>query len=172
MQLEALHKLSYGMYIVSSINGEKNNGQIANTVFQITSEPAQIAVSINRQNFTHEFISSSKVFSVSILDQNTPMTLIGRFGFKSGRTVDKFNEVKFTKGKTGSPLVTDNTIGAIECEVVNSIDCGTHTIFIGKVVDANIIASGEPMTYAYYHEVKKGLSPKTAPTYQGGNKNG
>ncbi len=165
MDLKALYKLSYGLYIVSSVKDGKFNGQIANTVFQITAEPPTVAVSINKQNLTHEFIQSSKVFAVSILAKETPISFIGQFGFKSGRDVDKFANVNFKKGETGAPIVTDNTLAYVEVEVIKSVDVGTHTLFIGKIVNAETLSNGEPMTYAYYHEVKNGKSPKTAPTY-------
>lgn len=165
MKLEALWKLSYGMYVVSSIDGEELNGQIANTVFQITSEPPTIAVSINKGNLTHEFIKQSKVFSVSILSVEADMKLIGHFGFKSGRGFNKFENMNYKSGITGAPIVMENTIGCLEAEVTDSLDVGTHTVFIGKVVDAEILSNLEPMTYAYYHKIKGGKSPKTAPTY-------
>lgn len=165
MNPKALHKISYGLYVISSKRGDKFNGQIANTVFQITSEPPTIAVSINKQNLTHEYIQESKVFTVSILSKETPMKFIGRFGFKSGKELDKFKNVNYKVGVTGAPLVLENIVGYLEAEVTKSLDAGTHTVFIGKIVDAEIIKDGEPMTYAYYHEIKKGTAPKTAPTY-------
>lgn len=165
MNSKTLYKISYGLYVVSSKKGERLNGQIANTVFQITAEPPVIAVCINKQNLTHQFIQESKVFAASILSKETPMRFIGHFGFKSGRDLDKFEDLDYKIGVTGAPLVLENCIGYIEAEVVNSVDVGTHTIFIGKVVDAQIIKDEEPMTYAYYHQVKGGISPKTAPTY-------
>jgi len=165
MKLEALWKLSYGMYVVSSMDGEELNGQIANTVFQITSEPPTIAVSINKGNLTHEFIEQSKVFSVSILSVEADMKLIGHFGFKSGRGFNKFENMNYKSGITGAPIVMENTIGCLEAEVIDSLDVGTHTVFIGKVVDAGILSNLEPMTYAYYRKIKGGRSPKTAPTY-------
>lgn len=165
MNPKTLHKISYGVYVVSSKRGEKLNGQIANTVFQITADPPTITVSINKQNLTHEFIEKSKVFVVSVLSQETPMKFIGRFGFKSGRDLDKFKDVNYKVGITGAPIVLENTIGYLEVEVVNSMDVGTHTVFVGKIVDAEIIREGEPMTYSYYHQIKGGRSPKTAPTY-------
>lgn len=172
MDMKALHKISYGMYIVCSKKGEKANGQIANTVFQITAEPATIAISINKQNFTHECISESKKFTVSVLTTEAPMTFIGAFGFKSGRNLDKFQNVKSMNGITGIPMVLDYTLACIEAEMISSLDCGTHTLFLGKIVDAKITdESAEPMSYAYYHTVKGGKSPKTAPTYIG-EKNG
>ena len=165
MNLETLCKISYGMYIICSKMGDKFNGQIANTVCQITAEPPTIAISINKQNLTHSYINESKVITVSILEQETPMKLIGLFGFRSGKEINKFQDVKYKIGITGVPIVLENTLAYIEAELINSIDVGTHTIFIGKVIETEKIKDGEPMTYAYYRIVKSGKSPKTAPTY-------
>jgi len=165
MNLKAVQKICYGLYIIGSKRDDKINGQIANTVFQITSDPPTIAVSINKQNLTGEYITASKVFTVSILSKEAPMTLIGNFGFKSGRDVDKFKDVKFEMGTTGAPVVLEYTVGYLDCEVIGTTDVGTHNIFIGKVVDCDTLSDAEPMTYAYYHEIKGGKSPKTAPTY-------
>ena len=167
MNPKALYSLSYGMYIVCSISGEKKNGQIANTLFQVTAEPLQIAVSINKENLTHEYIEKSGCFSVSVLSQDTPMKFIGNFGFKSGRDFDKFEDINYKIGKLGVPIVTDNSVAYMEAEVVDKIDAGTHTIFIGKVVDAEILNDDKPLTYEYYHKIKGGFSPKAAPTYSG-----
>lgn len=165
MNLKALHRLGYGLYIVSSKKGDRFNGQIANTVFQITAEPPTIAVSINKENLTHEFIKESKVLAVSILAHDTPLSFIGRFGFKSGRDTDKFDGVNHKAGETGAPVVTDNTLAYLEARVFQEVDVGTHTIFIGEVAGADIIGENEPMTYAYYHQVKRGTTPRTAPSY-------
>lgn len=167
MEPETFHKLSYGMYIVSSKKDKRFNGQIANTVFQITSKPPTIAVSINKDNLTHDFILESKLFSVSILSIETPMKFIGRFGFKSGREIDKFENIDYKIGTTGTPIVLENSIGYLEAEVINTRDEGTHVVFVGKVVDAQILKDGKPMTYAYYREIKGGKAPKAAPTYIG-----
>jgi rubredoxin/flavin reductase (DIM6/NTAB) family NADH-FMN oxidoreductase RutF len=166
MDTRALWLCSYGLYVVSSKKGDRLNGQIANTVFQVTAEPPTIVVSINRSNLTHEFVSASKVFSASILSAEAPMPFIGKWGFKSGREGDKFKDTEFRIGKTGAPLVLDYSLGFIEAEVISSLDVGTHTVFVGKVVDSGVLGEGEPMTYAYYHEVKKGKTPKAAATYQ------
>jgi len=165
MDKETLHKISYGLYIVSSKNDDRFNGQIANTVFQTTAEPPIMAVCINKKNLTHEFIKKSKIFTISILSEKTPMKFVGQFGFRSGRDLDKFKNINYKIGVNGAPIVLDNTIGYIECEVIGSMDAKSHTLFMGKVLDAEILNDGEPMTYAYYHEVKGGKSPKTAPTY-------
>jgi len=165
MDLKTLHKVSYGLYIICSKNNDKINGQIANVLFQITAEPPQLAISINKQNLTHEYIKKSKVFTASILSEKASMTLIGNFGFKSGKDIDKFKDINYKIGKTKAPIVTDGSLAFVEGKITDSIDCVTHTIFIGKIVDAEILSNDEPMTYAYYHICKGGVSPKTAPTY-------
>ena len=165
MNPEALHKISYGLYIVCSKNNDKINGQIVNTLFQVTANPPKIAVSINKKNLTHEYIENSKYFTASILSEETPLKFIGRFGFKSGRDIDKFEDIKYHLNKQGIPIIIDYTLAYIEVKVLDSIDAGTHTIFIGKVEDAEILNENSPMTYEYYHKVKGGYSPKTAPTY-------
>ena len=165
MNPKALHKISYGLYIVCSKYDNKKNGQIANAIFQVTSEPQTVAISINKQNLTHEYIDKSKIFTVSVLSRDTPMKLIGNFGFRSGRDINKFQDIKFKLSKSNVPLILDYTTACFEAKVINKIDVGTHTIFIGKVVEAEMLSDAKPMTYEYYHEVKGGYSPKTAPTY-------
>ncbi len=165
MDKKALYEISYGMYVVSSKKEVKLNGQIANAVLQVTAEPAQISVCINKDNLTHQFIRESRVFTVSILEQDVPMEFIGHFGFKSGKEIEKFKGIDYKLGITGAPVVIQNCLGYLECEVTNSMDAGTHTVFIGKVVEDQVTRDGQPMTYFYYHQVKKGKSPKNAPTY-------
>ena len=165
MNLKALHNLSYGLYVVASEKQGKLNAQIANTVVQVTSEPPTIAVCINKQNLTHEFITESKVFVASVLSQDTPLSFIGHFGFKSGREIDKLKDVNYKLGEAKAPIVLDHSLAYLEARVINQLDVGTHTIFIGELVGADVLREGEPMTYAYYHQVKGGSTPKTAPSY-------
>mgnify|MGYP001112392442 CR=1 FL=1 len=165
LNTKALYKLSYGLYVVGSRKGDRLNAQIANTVFQITSEPPTIAVSINKQNLTHEFIMESKVFTASVISHDAPLSFIGHFGFKSGRDMDKFEGINYKLGQTKAPIILDHTLAYLEAKVVNQIDVGTHTIFIGELAGADVMKEGEPMTYAYYHQVKRGTTPKTAPSY-------
>jgi flavin reductase (DIM6/NTAB) family NADH-FMN oxidoreductase RutF/rubredoxin len=165
MDRVALQKCSYGVYVVCAKKDGKFNGQIVNTVFQITSEPPIVSVSINKQNLTHEYIQAGKVFTVSVLSEEAPMPFIGHFGFKSGREIDKLATVEHKIGVTGAPIVVENSLSYLECEVVGSMDVGTHTVFVGKIVAAEVLAEGTPMTYEYYHKIKGGKSPKNAPTY-------
>jgi flavin reductase (DIM6/NTAB) family NADH-FMN oxidoreductase RutF/rubredoxin len=165
MNPKAIQKLGYGLYVVCSKKENKFNGQIANTIFQVCSEPPVIAVAINRQNLTHEFIAQSKVFTGSILSQEAPLSFIGHFGFKSGRQVDKFENVHYKLGETLVPIVLDHTLAYLEAKVFNQLEVGTHTIFLGEIVEGEVVKEGDPMTYAYYHQVKRGTTPKSAPSY-------
>jgi len=165
MDNSALFKSGYGVYIVAASDGSKINGQIANTVFQITSEPPTVAISINKNNLTHQYLEKSSKFAVSVLSEEAPMTFIGNFGFKSGREINKFETCKYKIGITGSPIVLDYSVAYLEFEVISKLDVGTHTVYIGKLIDADNLGAETPMTYAYYHLVRKGKSPKNAPTY-------
>ena len=158
--------LSYGLYIVASMDEGRLNGQVVNTVIQVTSEPPRVAVIINKKNLTHEFILNSKVFSASVLEESTPMIFLGPFGFRSGRDVDKLSKVDFKEGITGCPLISEHALSVLEAEVIDQIDLGTHTVFIGNVVSSEILKKGSPLTYQYYHQVLKGKSPPNAPTYE------
>jgi len=161
-----LYKISYGLYVISSINNDnKFNGQIANTLIQVTSQPAQVTVTLHKENLTHKYIMESNVFSASILSQATDMEFIGKFGFKTGHNIDKFNDIEYMTGKTGTPIVLANTIAYLDAKVIGKLDVGTHTIFLGKVENTGMVSDHEAMTYAYYHQIKGGKSPKNAPTY-------
>lgn len=162
---KVLQKFSYGLYLVTSGNGKEQNGQVANSVFQVTSDPPQIVLSINKKNLTHEYLERYRVFAVSILSRETPMTFIGRFGFRCGRDFAKLEGVQWETGVTGAPVVLEHSVACVEGKIVGLHDCGTHTLFVGRVEDGKMLAEGEPMTYDYYHRIKGGTSPKTAPTY-------
>jgi flavin reductase (DIM6/NTAB) family NADH-FMN oxidoreductase RutF/rubredoxin len=166
LDLESLFNLSYGMCIISSKKDGNFNGCIVNTVFQITPEPPMIAVSVNRQNLTHKYITESKVFVISVLAEVAPLEFIGKFGFRTGGDTDKFQDVNYKLGIVGAPVILDNTVGFIEAEVTNAIDVDTHTLFIGRITACQTIdESIMPMTYNYYRDVKGGRTPRTAATY-------
>ena len=137
LDMKALFSITYGMYIVSTEAEGKLNGQIANAVMQITGDPVCVTTCLNKANLTTEMIQKSGFFAVSILELDVPMTFLGQFGFKSGRDIDKFENVKLD----------------------------THVLFVGNVVASKFIKEATPLTYADYHQIKKGKSPKTAPTF-------
>ena len=128
MDLKALYLCSYGLYVVSSKSDGKFNGQIVNTVFQVTAEPPKIAVSVNKENLTHQYLAKSRVFTASILSTEAPMAFIGTWGFKSGRDIDKFKDAGFKIGATGAPILLDYTLAYLEAEVEQAIDVGTHAV--------------------------------------------
>ena len=166
LDIESLFNLSYGMCIISSKNGNDLSGCIVNTAFQITPEPPMIAVSVNRQNLTHEYITKSKVFVISILAEATPLDFMGKFGFRSGRDTDKFQGIAYRLSSAGAPIVLDNAVGFVAAEVTNAIDVETHTLFIARITDcATIDETKIPMTYNYYRDIKGGRTPRTAATY-------
>lgn len=160
---QSLNCISYGLYIVTTADEAQKNGLIVNTAFQVSADPAQIAVCVCKNSFTHQLIEKSRVFAVMPLEQQTPMVFIGNFGFRTGRTYDKFAKVTFTRGQTGVPIVTEHTLASIESRVLQMVDVGTHTLFIGDVVSGQILKpQGIPLTYEYYHTVIKGKTPPGA----------
>ena len=166
INIEALFKVSYGLYIVCSGDDKQGNGFISNTVFQVTASPPRFASCCNKDNYTAEFIEKTGAFSVSVLHQDAPADVFGRFGYKSGRDTDKLEGMRVQYGETGVPIVLDEAIAYLECKVVQTHDVGTHWLFIGELVHSDILDdSMEPMTYLHYRQVKKGLAPKNAPTY-------
>jgi flavin reductase (DIM6/NTAB) family NADH-FMN oxidoreductase RutF/rubredoxin len=158
--------LSYGLYVVTAASEGKANGQIANTVMQVCADPPRVAVCIHKDNLTHQYIRQGRAYGVSVLGEDVPMTFIGLFGFKSGRDADKMNQCNWEEGPTGVPLVTDHALSVLDARVIGEADAGTHTLFIGEVVSGRKLRDGVPLTYAAYHELKKGKSPKHAPTYR------
>ncbi|MGC8660172.1 MAG: flavin reductase family protein [Desulfomonilaceae bacterium] len=162
---DVFRDVSYGLYLVSARAGDRINGQIVNTVIQVTSTPPCFAVIINRKNYTHELISIGKVFGVSVLKDSTPFPFIGLFGFRSGRDVNKFENVEYVEGVTGCPLVSANTLGVMEVKLMQHLEVGTHTVFIGEVISSRSITQGRPLTYEYYHLNLKGKTSQNAPTF-------
>ena len=165
MKYRAFHKLSYGLYIVATeLDGDKA-GFIGNTVFQITSEPAKIAISCHKKNRTTDKILQSKIFSVSVLNKESSTSLIGKFGFMSGEDIDKFRNVDYIISKTGAPIVLDSAVAWFDCKVVDTIDEGSHILIIGEVLESDLISEDDSLTYKYYREKYKMLSPKNSPTF-------
>lgn len=163
MNNNVFRNLSYGVYIVScKING-RYTGCTVNSIMQITSSPAIIAISVNHNNYTHMCINEANKFAVSILSEKSNPLTIGTFGFRSGKDVNKFDIIQYNL-IDDLPIVKD-ACGYLICNVINKIETLTHTVFIADVVNGDILDNNIPMTYSYYHNVIKGKSPKTAPTY-------
>ena len=155
--------VSYGMYLVSTKN-ETPSGCIINTLVQITSTNPLIAISLNKNNATHNEIVKSKRFAVSVLSEETNQEVIKTFGYFSSKDINKFDNVKYEE-KDNLPVVLEDISSYLICKVENIIDCETHDIFIGRVELTEKVSNKIPMTYKYYHENRKGTSPKNAPTF-------
>ncbi len=168
MDPKAFFKISYGLYLVCSRDGNNFNGHVSNTVFQVTADPPRFVVASHKDNLTTDYIVKSGLFSISVLQKDVDLDFLGPWGFKSGKSVDKFHNVQHFIGKTGVPVVTEKCVAYLECSLESQVDTGTHILFIGRAVDAQILDDRpQPLTYQYYRDVIKGLSPENSPTYTG-----
>ena len=164
MDSKIFRSMSYGVYVAGTMDGDRPTGCIVNSVMQITSSPATVAISVNHDNYTNGCIAKNGLFSFSILAEDSDPGLIGGFGFRSGKDVNKFDGVDHEMA-AGVPVVKDSC-GYVVCRVINTMETATHTVFLGEVIDGVVYEGNrKPMTYAYYHQVVKGKSPKNAPTY-------
>lgn len=164
MDSKIFRSMSYGVYVAGTMDGVRPTGCIVNSVMQITSSPATVAISVNHDNYTNGSIAKSGLFSFSILAEDSDPGLIGGFGFRSGKDVNKFDGVDHEMA-AGVPVVKDSC-GYVVCRVIHTMETATHTVFLGEVIDGVVYEGNrKPMTYAYYHQVVKGKSPKNAPTY-------
>lgn len=164
MNTNIFRSMSYGVYAVTAMDGERPTGCIANSIMQITSAPATVAVSMNHDNYTNQCIRKTGKFAFSILSEESDPGLIGGFGFRSGKDHDKFEGVAYEMA-AGMPVLKDSC-GYVVCKVIDTMETETHTIFLGEVIEGEVYEGmAEAMTYAYYHKVVKGKSPKNAPTY-------
>ena len=163
MDNQAMFKLSYGLFVLSAREGEKDNGCIINTAMQVTDNPKQLAVAVNKCNFTHDMILRTGVFALSVLTEKVPFAVFERFGFQSGREAEKFSDPARTA--RGIAYYADHTNAVFSCKVKETVDCGTHTLFIGEVEEATVLNEDPSVTYAYYFEH---IKPK--PKAEGGKK--
>lgn len=168
MDNRAFFQLSYGVYIVSAASGDALNGCVINTACQVTSAPARLSVTVNKDNLTCQMIRESGAFAVHALTEGASLPFIGRFGFQSGRDIRKFAGLEVTLDANGCPCLLDSPeVGAvISCKSIDSVDVGTHILFVGEVTDAVVTGYAPPMTYAHYHQVKKGVTPPKSSAYQ------
>ncbi len=155
---EALFKIGYGLYVITCSDGKgKDNGFISNTVSQVANSPERIAVSINKSNFSHDLIMGTGKLNVNCLTESAPFSIFEKFGFRSGKEVDKFAGDKKTRLQNGIVAITENVNATISLEVVKYVDLDSHGLFICKITGAFTISDEPSMTYAYYH---KNLKPK------------
>ena len=166
MDMTAFYKITYGLYIVSARCDGSDCGCIVNTLQQVTAEPPKLSVALSKSNLTESLIEQSGYFAAVALTQDADIRLIGTFGFKSGRNVDKFAAYPFERDENGVAYITQSVAARFSVKLTDKLDVGTHVILVGDVLNAEILSDAEPMSYAYYHLVKKGTTPKNAPSYQ------
>lgn len=152
MDLTAMYKLSYGLFVVTAREGDKDNGCITNTVMQQTTSPNRISVTINKDNYTHGMIKRTGVFNVSVLAENAKFDIFKHWGFQSGKNVDKTVGFTFYRTENGVIYVSEGTNALISAKVVQEVDLGTHTLFIADVTDCFSMDQTPSATYAYYHK--------------------
>ena len=157
LDLKALFKIGYGLYVVTTKNGVKDNGLIVNTVSQVADNPVKVAVSINKANFSHQTIKDTGILNVNFLTIDTPFEIFERFGFQSGKDADKFKGFKPMRSFNGLAVMPGYINGFISLCVEQYVDLGSHGLFICSVTEAEVISEREPITYSYYH---KNVKPK------------
>ncbi len=151
MNEKALFKLSYGIFVLTSKSGGKANGCIINTCNQVASSPARLAISVINGNYTCDLIRESGIFTLSVLDETTTFETIRHWGMQSGRTVDKMKGIELPTDINGIPYLSRSTCAVFSCRVTERMDLGSHTLFIGEIVDSRITGDGNAVTYADYH---------------------
>ena len=162
MDTNALFKIGYGLYVLTTNYENKDNGCIINTVMQISDSPLRISVTVNKLNLTHDMIKDSCVFNISCLTVDTPFEIFERFGYHSGRDIDKFNDFDNLVRTANNVLCVPQYSNAIiSCRVVKSIDFDTHTMFIAEVVDSKVLSDKESVTYQCYQDKIKPKPEKT-----------
>lgn len=155
-----MRNLSYGLFVCTAKDGEKDNGCIINTVTQIASTPNRISIAVNKANYTHDMILKTRKFNVSILSEAATFDTFKHFGFQSGRDVDKMADISFSRSANGLVYITDGCNGYISGDVYEAIDVGSHTLFLADVADGDVFGNIPSATYAYYFA---NIKPKPQP---------
>lgn len=151
MDAKALFRIEYGLYLVTTKKGSKDNGAILNAVIQVTDTPARVAVTVNKRGYTHELIRETGIFNLCALSEKTPFSVFQKFGMQSGRAADKLVGERACRSENGLCFLPDYTTAVISLRVAQSVELGTHTMFICDVADAMILSDEPTMTYSYYH---------------------
>lgn len=157
MDKTAMYKLTYGLFVLSARDGDKDNGCIINTAQQVTTAPNRITIAVNKQNYTHNMIQKTGQFNVSILDESAPFSIFERFGFQSGRNVNKLEGFEAGRTENGIVCLKEHASAVISAKVVSEMDLGSHTLFLADVTDAQVLSDVNPVTYGYY---QSNIKPK------------
>ena len=167
MDMTAFFSMSYGLYVVSAEADGQRAGCVINTATQVTATPPRLMVAVHKDNVTTGVIERAGAFTVTAIDKTADMPYIGNFGFRTSANFDKFEKYGCKTSAVGSPYSPEHACALFACRVVETVDAGTHLLFIGDVVDAQRLSEEEPLTYAYYHATLKGKTPPKASSYQG-----
>ena len=146
----AMYKLTYGLFVLTTTDGEKQNGCIVNTVSMITDNPKRITVYVNKANYSEELLRKTGVFNVSVLTESAPFDIFKRFGFASGRDTDKFDGIAVETSENGLYYLPDHTNAVLSAKVVDCYDYGTHTLFVAEVTEGKTLSDEKSVTYEYY----------------------
>ena len=165
IDLTALFRLGYGLYVVTCHDGNKDNGLILNSVMQVTNTPNRVAVAINKQNYSHDVIKAAGIMNVNCLTVNTPFDVFKHFGFSSGRDVDKFAACEPPHSQNGLIYLPRYCNAFLSLKVEQYVDLDTHGMFICTVTEAEVLSNEESVTYAYYQE---NIKPKPQPAKKKG----
>ncbi len=157
MDKKALYSLSYGVFMLGTRSGDKKNGCITNTCFQTANDPVRVAVSVINANYSCDLIKESGLFTLSVLSENVSFETIKHFGMQSGRSVDKLADISLPEDAAGVPYMGWSACAVLSCKVLQSIDLGSHTLFVAEVTDAKSLSDDAPLTYAYY---QSNIKPK------------
>lgn len=166
MNNKAFYSLSYGLYIVSAKDGAQNCACVVNTLQQVTAAPAQLSVTVNKDNCTARAIEKSGTFCATVIAQDISLETIGKFGFKSSADINKFECEDTALDCNGVPYLTQSMTAQYSCRVTSQTDVGSHITFVGEVVAAEVLSQEPVLTYAYYQTTKNGGTPKNAPSYK------
>lgn len=160
MNSKVMNQLSYGLFVLTAREGDKDNGCIINTASQVTTSPNCIIITVNKDNYTHDMIMKTGEFNVSVLDESATFDTFKHFGFQSGRDTEKFAEITFARAKNGITYLTKECNGYLSGKVKNTLDLGTHTMFIAEVTDGEVLSDQPSATYSYYHaHIKPSAKP-------------
>ncbi len=148
----AMYKISYGLYMLTTTDGEKQNGCIVNTVAMLTDNPKRVTLFVNKANYSCELLKKTGVFNVSVLTESAPFELFKQFGFVSGRDKDKFEGGRYEVSENGLYYLPEHANALLSGKVVDSYDYGTHTLFVAEITEAKVLSSEKSVTYEYYQQ--------------------
>lgn len=161
MDKKVMYDLSYGLYVLTAREGEKDNGCIINTALQVTTSPNRVSIAVNKDNYTCGMVERTGAFNISIIDESCPFDLFERFGFHSGKDTDKTSGIELGRSQNGVVYLPSHTTGFMSCKVVEKVDMGSHIVFFADVTDGEKLSDNAPMTYAYYHKNVKPSAEKS-----------